>query len=257
MTLPSLKQRFESFMSSGAFADSIDALVKSGYPKGLQKADYLTRDRSAIIEQKSLDQDVDAKVQALLNDLTGYYGPLDRHQLTLAEIINVIAGLPPDNPFRPKLRAILTQRIDDILAKADKQTRDTRKFFGLPDAIGVVVVLNEHAQLIEPDYFQDKAWNMLRKERSLGELRYPENQVVILISEAHRVLRPDNVEMIPVETAFSDIGLADPRANVFAEELRRSWADFNQAGASEWIGPIRDVTTRHPAREFSANNTAT
>ena len=71
------------------------------------------------IEQKSLDQDVDAKVQALLSDLIRYYGPLDRHQLTLAGIINVIAGLPPDNPFRPKLRAILTQRIDDILAKAD------------------------------------------------------------------------------------------------------------------------------------------
>jgi len=41
MALPSLKQRFESFMSSGDFADSVDALVKSGYPTGLQKADYL------------------------------------------------------------------------------------------------------------------------------------------------------------------------------------------------------------------------
>jgi len=244
-------------MSSGVFADSIDALVKSGYPKGLQKADYLARDRSAIIEQKSLDQDVDAKVRALLRDLIRNYGPLDRDQITLAGIINVIAGLPPGNPFRPRLRAILTQRIDDILAKADKQTRDTRKFFRLPGAIGAVVVLNEHAPLIEPDYFQDKAWDMLRKERSPGELRYPENQVVILISEAHRVLTPDNVEMIPVETAFSDIGLADPRANIFAEELRRSWADFNQAVAGEWIGPIRDVVTRDPAPEFSTDNSAT
>jgi hypothetical protein len=154
------------------------------------------------------------------------------------------------NPFKPKLRAILTQRIDDLLAKADKQTRDTRLNFSIPNAVGVVVVLNEHAPLIEPDYFYDKAWDMLRKEQSPGQLRYPENQVVILISEAHRVLTSANVEMIPVETVFSDAGLNNPAAQSFAEELRQRWADFNAAVACEWVGPIRDVTTRDPARLF-------
>ncbi len=246
----SLKARFASFMSSGGFAEDIDLLVRTGYPKGLQKADYLAGNRSVIIEQKSLDQDVQAKVQVVLDEIVKTYGPLDREQVTLAGIIDGVAQLPRGNPFKPRLRAILTQKIDDLLAKADKQTRDTRKFFGLPDALGVVVVLNEHAPLVEPDYFQDKAWDMLRKEEAPGQLRYPENQVVILISEAHRVVTAANAEMIPVETTLSEAGLKNPAAEAFAIELRQRWADFNQAFATDWVGPIRDVTTRDPAQLF-------
>jgi hypothetical protein len=56
--------------------------------------------------------------------------------------------------------------------------------------------------------------------------------------------------MIPVETIFSDAGLSNPTAVSFAEELRLRWAEFNHAGASEWPGPIRDVTTRDAATLF-------
>jgi hypothetical protein len=238
-------------MSSGDFTESVDALTKSRYPKGFQKADYLARNRSFIIEQKSLDQDVDDKVQAILCNLVRTCGPRDPEHVTLAGIIDAIAQLPRGNPFASKLRAILTQRIDDLVAKADKQTRDTRKFFGLTTAVGVVVILNENAPLIEPDYFQDKSWDMLRKENSAGELRYPENQVVILISEAHRVVTTADVEMIPVETTFSDAGLKNPAAQAFAEELRQRWADFNQAVTGEWLGPTREITPRGAAKLFA------
>jgi hypothetical protein len=121
----SLKDRFESFMSSGDFAESIDLLARSGYSSGLQRADYLAWGCSVIIEQKSLDQDVDAKVQALVGDLVRTYGSLGGEHLTLAEVIGVIGRLPGGNPYKPRLLSILTQRIDDLLAKADKQTRDT------------------------------------------------------------------------------------------------------------------------------------
>ena len=181
----------------------------------------------------------------------GTFGTLNREHVTLAGIIDAVARLPRGNPFKPRLRAILTQRIDDLLAKADKQTRDSRRFFKLPEAIGVVVILNEHAPLIEPDYFQDKAWDMLRKELAPGKLRYPENQAVILISEAHRVVTAADVEMIPVETTFSDAGVKNPIAQAIAEELRQRWADFSQALAGNWLGPIRDVTTRDPAKLFA------
>lgn len=246
----SLKARFASFMKSDGFAEDIDVLVRTGYPKGLRKADYLAHNRSVIIEQKSLDEDVQAKVQVVLDDMVRTYGPLDRGQVTLAGIIDAVARLPRGNPFKPRLRAILTQKIDDLIAKADKQTRDTRKFFGLPDALGVVVVLNEHAPLVEPDYFQDKAWDMLRKEQASGQLRYPENQIVILISEAHRVVTAANVEMIPVEMTLSEAALKNPAAEDFASELRQRWADFNQSLVADWVGPIRAVTTRDPVRIF-------
>ena len=246
----SLKERFERFMSWGDFAESIDALTIADHIAGRKKADYLACKRTVIIEQKSTDHDVDGKVRALLGDCTRQHGPLDCEHISLAAVIDAVVRLPPGNPFKPRLRAILTQRIDDYLAEADKQTRDTRLTFSVPAAVGVVVVLNERAQLIEPDYFVDKAWDMLRKEVEPGILRYPHNQVAILISEAHRIPSADGSEMIPVETVFSEAGLTNPAAEAFAEELRRRWAEFNQAETREWPGPIRDVTTRDPPTLF-------
>jgi hypothetical protein len=251
---PYLKERFERFMSSGDFAENIDALTTTNQVPGRRKADYLARNRSVIVEQKSIDHDVGTKVHAVLSDLVRQHGPLGAEHVTLAGIIERVATLPRGNPFKPRLRAILTQRIDDYLAEADKQTRDTKLTFSIPAAIGVVVVLNEHAQLIEPDYFVDKAWDMLRKEAEPGQLRYPQNQVALLISEAHRVPSPDGSEIIPVETVFSEAGLSNSAAESFVEDLRQRWAKFNQAGVLEWSGPVRDVTTRDAATLFKSRS---
>jgi hypothetical protein len=106
--------------------------------------------------------------------------------------------------------------------------------------------------IIEPDYFASKAWNMLRKEVEPGRLRYPHNQVGLLISEAHRIPSEDGAEMIPVETIFSDAAPQKSPADLFATELRRRWAEFNHAGDRASQGPIRDVTTRDPAPLFKA-----
>jgi len=238
-------------MATSGFAESIDEIAAANQP-GRQKADYLACDRSVIIEQKSFDRDVDTKVRALLGELAQQHGPFVCEALTLADIIDVIGTLPAGNPFKPRLLEILTQKIDDVLAKADKQTHDTRHTLSLPMAIGIVVILNEHAPLIEPDYFVVKAWQMLRKENAPGILRYPNNQVVILISEAHRQPSEDR-DIRPVETVFSEAGLKNPTAESFAAEFRRRWADFNDAGTMEWPTPVREVTTRDPAKLFETD----
>ena len=62
-------------MASGNYAESVDALTKVDHPHGRKKADYLACRRSVIIEQKSLDHDVDAKVHAFLIDLVREDGP--------------------------------------------------------------------------------------------------------------------------------------------------------------------------------------
>jgi hypothetical protein len=247
---PSLKERFERFMSFGNFAESVDALtIKDNIP-GRKKADYLAWNRSVIIEQKSIDHDVDDQIRTFIDDFKRQHGSMDCEYVTLAGIIDAVAKLPLGNTFKRRLLTILTKRIDDYLADADKQTRDTRLTFNIPEAIGVVVVLNEHAQLIEPDYFVSKAWIMLRKEAKPGQLRYPHNQVVLLISEAHRIPSADGSEMIPVETIFSEAAPENSPADLFVADLRRRWADFNRAGTLDSTGPIREVTTRDPATLF-------
>jgi hypothetical protein len=99
--------------------------------------------------------------------------------------------------------------------------------------------------------FQDKAWDMFRKELEPGRLRYPENQVAILISEAHRDRAVDGTEIIPTETTFSEAGAKNPVAVAFAKELLGRWAEYNQAIASELPGMVREVETRDPAKLFN------
>src|SRR6516164_9754777 len=89
----SLKERFERFMSSGDFAENIDALTTTDNVLGRKKADYLACDRSVIIEQKSIDHDVDAQVRAFIDDLTRQHGPLNCEHVTLAGIIDAVAKL--------------------------------------------------------------------------------------------------------------------------------------------------------------------
>jgi hypothetical protein len=96
----SLKERFERFMSFGDFAESIDALTVNSNIPGRRKADYLALRRSVIIEQKSIDRDVDAKVSSFLGELILQHGPLTAGDVTLAGIIDAVAKLPPPNLFK-------------------------------------------------------------------------------------------------------------------------------------------------------------
>jgi hypothetical protein len=142
----------------------------------------------------------------------------------------------------------LAKNLDDILAKADKQARDTRATFLISEAIGIVVILNDSSQFIQPDLVVFKAFDMLRKRLPNGEIRYPNNQVVLLISEAHRVVTGDRRELIPIETIFSDAGNSLQMATHCADTLKRRWVEFNQAEYVEAPVEPRNVRTRDRAK---------
>jgi hypothetical protein len=243
--LLNLKERFERFMSGLDGAESIDALMKQSNLPGRQRADYLAFNRDVIIEQKSLEVDLDNKIQPLVVDFFRTRGIVQVETISFASFVQIISESPDTGDLVKRLRQIVTQRIDDILAKADKQTHDTRATFVLPHAVGIVVILNENVQLIEPDYVAVKAFDMLRKRGPTGEIRYPDNQVVISISEAHRIPAKD-AEKIPTETIFSEAGNRLLIATQYSEILKERWAQFNGAIYVESPDLARDAVTRDP-----------
>jgi hypothetical protein len=156
--------------------------------------------------------------------------------------------LPDGEILSKQFYQTVTKGLDNVLAKADEQTRDTRVTFLISEAIGIVVILNNNSQFIRPDLVVYKAFDMLRKRSVTGELRYPNNHVVILISEAHRVVSDDTRELIPIETIFSDAGNKLQIATRCADILRRQWVEFNQAGYVESPVEPRRVRTRDRAK---------
>jgi hypothetical protein len=224
----SLKERYERFMLSTPGVESIDLLLRHSNLRG-QRADYLACSRRAIVEVKSLDINPDYKIQRFLDQL-GQSGRLpDVGDTTLVELLS---KLPDGQGLFDEIRARVTKVLDHIVAKADDQTRDTKQIFNIADALGVVVVLNESAPLLFVDISTLKLFDMLRKQRD-GQPRYVQNQVIILISEAHHIEADENVTMYPMSTVYSEAGNNNPFATTFVENLNRQWAAFNDAGYTD------------------------
>ena len=245
--MQTLKERFEEFILSLKGVESVDSFTAQCDLPGRKRADYLALNRRIIIEQKSLDIDPDHKVPEFFEKHTNLNNSVDGD---LTELSHLLRRLPKGTKLGIDLYRSLTKGLDDILSYADKQTRDTRKTFVIPDAIGVVVILNDSAPTLEPDIVTIKAAEMLRKLTPTNELRYPENHVVILISEAHRIPSDKAVELIPTSTAFSESGGQMPLATCFAEALLRRWAEFNNASFTGDPELWEGFETRDPAKIF-------
>lgn len=247
--MTSLKQRFQRFMLSTPGVESIDDLVRPRESEltGCKRADFLACGRQVVIETKSLDVNPVEKIQRFLNGLA-HAGRLPKSgDMTLEELLR---DLPDGQALYDDLRARVTKVLDDNIARADDQTRDTKGIFNIPEAIGVVVILNENAPLLYPDQSTLRIFEVLRKLRD-GQLRYIHNHVAIYISEAHIVDAGDGATMYDMATVYSDTGNVTPFATTFAEDLSRRWAAFNGAGYLESSELWDNFRARDPVKPFN------
>ena len=245
--MQSLKERFREFILAIKGVEDVDRLLAHCNLPGMKRADYLAINRLVIIEQKSLDIDPDYKVPEFFKDHADIDNSIDGDLTALSHLLR---RLPEGTKLGIDLYRSLTKGLDEILSHADKQTRDTRKIFLIPEAIGVVVILNDNAPTLEPDIVTIKAGEMLRKLTATNEPRYPQNHVVILISEAHRIPSDEAVELIPTSTVFSDSGGQTPLATNFAQAFLRRWAEFNGASFTGDPESWESFKTRDPAKIF-------
>jgi hypothetical protein len=120
----------------------------------------------------------------------------------------------------------LTKNLAAIVAKADKQTADTRQIFSIPDAMGVLVILNEKANALAPEVVHYGLASSFQRRSRDGSLRYPHNDGVILISEAHAANTPNGIR-IPIVPFTSPHGRANEQFTQFRNVLFEAWAKFN------------------------------
>jgi hypothetical protein len=120
----------------------------------------------------------------------------------------------------------LTKNIDAIVAKADQQTGDTREIFSIPNAMGVLVIVNENASMLDPEVIRYGLDNVFQKRCPDGALRYPHTDGVVLIPEAHPIKTPYGPR-IPLMLFDNSQGRVTERFQRFGNELFEAWAKFN------------------------------
>jgi hypothetical protein len=217
-----LRKRFESFIETMPRFESVDALLDDGSYADKERADYLLWDRNVIVEQKALVVDPADKPQQFMNRLLaqGRIRPF-RKSTTRA----IFDSLPDGKVLEHKMYLNMTRSLEKDIAKADRQTRDSREIFNIPEAVGVLLILNENARALPPDLIRYRL-DLVYGDVSRGVPRCPYNDGVIMISDAHALIQPGGNGM----PCFAFATIHSKRAEKFrayADALIEAWSAFN------------------------------
>lgn len=97
--------------------------------------------------------------------------------------------------------------------------------FGLPDAKGLLVILNDRVDILEPRVIAHRVHQTLAKRAEAGKPRYAELDAVWIVSETHRVKISDTLAGMPAVILTHPLKEADASGDFFSS-LQKPWADY-------------------------------
>jgi hypothetical protein len=220
-----LRTRFETFVRTLDGFESIDALLNGQEHEGVKRADYLFQGRSIIVEQKTLKANPVDKPQKFADKVMRDRGVI---QFGTTSTQRLFSTQPDPNELQRRLMLNIAKVIDNDVAYADKQTRDTRQVFHIPAAIGILLFLNESAEMLTPELIRYALANSFQRSED-DALKYTQNDGVILISEVHTLFVPGFLRAYPINTFTSPQTMSGDKVIAFSNMLMDRWAAFNHA----------------------------
>ncbi len=82
----------------------------------------------------------------------------------------------------------VTSPIEDTIKDANRQIRDTKRLFKLPNAKGIVIIINESVDILDADLSRWRISRCLTKKTKSGASRFESIDVVMFLDEAHQLL---------------------------------------------------------------------
>lgn len=226
----SLRNRFEQFMVTIPGVEGIDDLLAGQPSENDDRADYIADNHGLVIELKTIESDTEWKVSKILEphrereDFPIFFGAWP--------VSKVLDHLPDGKEINARIVQAVTTSVRALFRKANNQVRATKTRFKLPEAQGLLIILNERVEILTPETL----WSTLRKiahsKLESGDFRYTEIRAVLVLSEAHGKELPGNVLGHP--SLIMPFENGKPFAHdAFVNELTSSWARFNNADLVE------------------------
>jgi hypothetical protein len=249
-----LEARFGRFVESRPNAEVIDRLKLPSNPRRRRKEDYLLGGRSVVVELKTLSDDVSHKVEAMADrhrerdDWPLFYGA--------ADVSKVLARLPDGEAIYGKLVNALGRSVEDAVGSAEEQITHTREVPGLPDAAGVLVILNEAVEILDPYVVGHRVAQLLRRPRK-GNSASEKLNFVWLLFESHVIGEIAGMPAVPSFLIRGDDASRFPWFDPFHKDVVRRWAEWSGGIAFEGnahdpskihFSPIKDVREPAPTR---------
>lgn len=242
---------FKSFMQQyGIFEDLDDTTVQ--IPSGVQIADYVLRD-VAVLELKTIKSDPVEKLESFFHevmerpDFPAIYGELNFRK---------VVGLMEDSEqLIRKFENKAFRQIESVVSKADKQVNSTIKYLSMiPDTAGVLVLINEAAEMLEPDILVDYITGLLGA-KSGDKLRFKNINRVILIQDTHMKAKSNSfvndtiVPIYDIQNENLELSIGEGPLNCALKHLIEQYSKFNSFKhklASEEVVPIEKIIKELP-----------
>ena len=205
-------------------SESIDDLSLTPEQQNAERADFFLNDRQIVCEIKSLKRDTSAKVEKILQPYQSrpewpiFYGSW--------EINHILKYLPNSDQLRREILDAATTAIKELVRKANRQIRETKRTFKIPSADGVLVILNDLVDILSPMIILRKFIRLDKKRTQDGEHQFPEITVTWIISETHYTQLSPHFRVFPgfiVAADGADQGVTFKYINL----LNADWAAYN------------------------------
>jgi hypothetical protein len=220
----SLELRFTRFLEGLPDAEAIDRLVLPDDPQRRRKADYLLEGRKVIVELKTLTDDPSPKVEVTADkhrhrdDWPMFYGT--------ADVRKVLANLADGQAIYAKMVNALGRSVEAAVRSAEEQVTHTRHVLGLSDAVGVLVILNDSIDILDPYVVGHRAANLLRRPRT-GNSEAEKLDFVWLLFESHVMGTVHGRPAVPSILINGEGKDRFPWFERFHHDLVRRWAHAN------------------------------
>lgn len=242
---PSLEERFTAFIEGLPNAETIDKLQLPPDPSRRRKADFLLGKRKVIVELKTLTEDTSHKVDAVADkhrdreDFPLFYGK--------ADVRKVLSHLPDGEDIYRRMVWSLTRSVEDCVRSAEEQITHTRSVLALPQAAGLLVILNEDVRILDPGLVGHRVAQLMRRERT-GNSDAEKVDFIWLLFESHAL---GTVNGIPAATSMlirGDRAESMPWFAAFHKDMVARWAVANN-GVTVDAGSPDPATLQFQAME--------
>lgn len=228
-----LVESVHSALATRLGGEFIDELKIQADRRDSKRADFLLLDRTVIVEIKEVIDDRIEKIRRVLDfERRIWDWPLHSPGEWLQSILE---RHPRGAEINVRLRDINLKMTEKLVKDANRQIRDTRATFGLPDSIGILLVVNEHVDVLDPRVLCMQLHHLLYKRQpSGGRLRFPEIDMALLITVAHSVLDPRGTSHPGIFAVRRPDDPRFDRIDAITKQLIGAWAEAIGVPLIDW-----------------------
>ena len=218
-----LPERFSEFCDSLGQAERIDSLPMTQAQRATKKADFFFAGRRIICEIKTLTTDTNDKIVRVLYE-AGIRLPDGSYA-----IHDVLADREDKDQLYRKCLNVMTTSVSDAVDDANRQIRETKKAFGIPEADGLLVLLHGRVAVLNPDVILKRVGERLNKRLACGASAHEHLNYVMLFSEVHKLKRLSDGALLAAVLPFANRA-APGRFGVsaFSRVLADGWSEWNR-----------------------------